>query len=81
VPEWHENGKSVGQSKRYPASHLVYSPGLSPCDFWLFGMLEHRITDRQLKSSEENLDAVSELRDEITVEELQNVFLAWMEQL
>jgi hypothetical protein len=25
--------KGLGRSR-----HLVYSPGLSPCDFWFFGM-------------------------------------------
>jgi len=54
---------------------------LSPCDFWPFGTLKHRMTDRQLQSPKEILDAVTELWDEVTFEELQNVFLAWMERL
>jgi len=39
------------------------------------------MTDRQLQSPKEILDAVTELWDEVTFEELQNVFLAWMERL
>jgi len=44
-------------------------------------MPKHRMTDRQLQSPKEILDAVPELCDEVTFEELENVFLAWMEQL
>jgi hypothetical protein len=44
-------------------------------------MLKHRMTDRQLQSPEEILDEVTERWDEVTVEELQNVFLGWMERL
>jgi hypothetical protein len=32
-----------------------------PCDFWLFEILKHRMTDRQLQSPKEILDAVTEL--------------------
>jgi hypothetical protein len=59
--------------------HSVYSSDLNLCDFWLFGMLKHRMTDRQLQSPEEILDAVTELWDEVTFEEWQNIFLTWIE--
>jgi hypothetical protein len=57
------------------APHPVYSPGVSPRDFWPFGMSKHWMTDRQLQSSKEILDAVTERWDEATFEELRNVFL------
>jgi hypothetical protein len=44
-------------------------------------MLKHRMTDRQLQSPKEILDAFTELWDAVTFEELQNVFLGWMERL
>jgi hypothetical protein len=37
-------------------SYLADSPDLTPYDFWLFGMLKHRMTDRQLPSQKETLD-------------------------
>jgi hypothetical protein len=74
------NGKKVtnalDKAKVIQSPHAVDSPDLSPCDFWLFEMLKHRMTDRQLPSPKTLLDAVTELWDEVTVEELQNVFLA-----
>jgi hypothetical protein len=39
-------------------------------------MLAHRMTDKQLQSPKEILNAVSEVWDEITFQEVQNVFLA-----
>jgi hypothetical protein len=81
VPHWHESDKRLGQSKRYPAPHAIYSLDLSLCDLWLFELLKHWMTDRQLQSPEEILDEVTKRWDEITFEELQNIFLGWMERL
>jgi hypothetical protein len=44
-------------------------------------MSKHRMTHRQLWTPKDLLDAVTEIRDEITFGELENVFLASMEQL
>jgi hypothetical protein len=46
-------------------------------------MLKHWMimTDRQLQNPKEILDAVTKLWNEVTFEELQNVFLAWMGRL
>jgi hypothetical protein len=63
------------------ALRLIDSLDLSPCDFWLFGMLKHQMTDRQLQNPKKILEKVTELWDEVAFEELQNVFLAWMERL
>jgi hypothetical protein len=42
------------------AKHALYSPDLSPCNFWLIGITKHGMVDRQLQSLKENLDAVTE---------------------
>jgi hypothetical protein len=63
------------------APQTVYSPDLSPCDFGLYGLLKHWMADRQLQSPKENWDALPGLWDDISFEELQNVFLAWMGRL
>jgi hypothetical protein len=65
----------------FRAPHPVHSPKWSPYDFWLFGMLKHWMTDRQLQSPKEMLDPVTERCEEITFEELQRVFLTWIERL
>jgi hypothetical protein len=41
--------------------HPVYSPDLSSCDFWFFGILKHRMTERQLQNPKEILNVVTEL--------------------
>jgi hypothetical protein len=39
--------------------HPPYSPDISPCDFWLFGMLKQILGDREFFSSDEIEDAVA----------------------
>jgi hypothetical protein len=73
VPQWRESDKRLGQGKRYPAPHPVYSPGLSPRDSWLFGMAQNRMTDRQPQSPKDILDAVTERWDEVTLKSLKTV--------
>jgi hypothetical protein len=67
---------TLGKPNVIRARHPVYSLDLSSCDFSLVGMLKHRMMDQQLPSPKEILDAVAARWDEVTVEELQNVFLA-----
>jgi hypothetical protein len=44
-------------------------------------MLKHRMTDGQLQSPKDTLEAIALLWDEVTFEELQNLLLAWMGRL
>jgi histone-lysine N-methyltransferase SETMAR len=41
--------------------HLPYSPDLSPCDFWLFGMLKQAIKDWEFHAIEEIVSAFHEI--------------------
>jgi hypothetical protein len=79
------NGRKVtdelGNLKLDRVPHSPYSPDLSPCDFWLFGMLKQRIKDRAFAMIEEILNAVRDVWSGVTLEELQSVFLNWMERL
>jgi histone-lysine N-methyltransferase SETMAR len=63
------------------AEHPPYSPDLSPCDFWLFGFLKEKLKDRQLHGVQSLHQAITELWDAPTFEELQAVFLEWMNRL
>jgi hypothetical protein len=60
--------------------HLPYSPDLSPCDFWLFGMLKQKIKDRVFQMVEEIMTAVHRVWDELTLEDIQSVFFNWIER-
>jgi hypothetical protein len=43
--------------------HPSYSPDLSPCDFWLFGMLKQKIKDHLFQMVEEIMTAVHKAWD------------------
>jgi transposase len=63
------------------APHPPYSPYLSPCDFWLFGILEQKMKKRVFQSEEQILAAITESWNEFTFEDIQRVFQNWMERL
>jgi hypothetical protein len=62
------------------APHPPYSPDVSVCNFWLFGMLKHEIKDRECQSQEEIVRAIAESWDDLTFAEVQSVFWEWMER-
>jgi histone-lysine N-methyltransferase SETMAR len=39
--------------------HQPYSPDLSPCDFWFFGMLKGILKDREFHSHDEIEEAIT----------------------
>jgi hypothetical protein len=55
-------------------AHPPDSRDLSPCDFWLFGMLKQKIQDRVFDTTEEILMAIRKVWSEVTFEDLQSVF-------
>jgi transposase len=63
------------------APHPPYSPDLSPCDFWLFGILKQKMKERVFHSEEQILAAITESWNELTFEDIQKVFHNWMERL
>jgi hypothetical protein len=60
------------------APHGAYSPDLSPCDFWLFGILKQKMKERIFQSEEQIFASVCESWDELTFEDIQRVFHNWM---
>jgi hypothetical protein len=60
--------------------HPPDSPDLSPCDFWLFGILKRKIKDRVFHMVEEIMIAFQRVSDELTMEDLQSLFFNWIEQ-
>jgi histone-lysine N-methyltransferase SETMAR len=63
------------------AEHPPYSPDLNPCDFWFFGFLKEELKDRQLRAVQFLYQAITGLWDEPTFEDVQGVFLEWMNRL
>jgi histone-lysine N-methyltransferase SETMAR len=46
--------------------HPPYSPDLSQCDFWSFGMLKQAIKDREFHAVEEIVSAFHEVWSQVT---------------
>jgi hypothetical protein len=63
------------------APHPPYSPDISPCDFWLFGMLKHNMKDREFQSQQTILSAVANMWNDLTFADVQCVFQERMERL
>jgi hypothetical protein len=68
---------SDAKFKRLP--YPAYSLDLSPCDFRLFGILKGNMKDRAFQTIEKIIDAVTLIWNGVTFEQLQSVFLNWME--
>jgi hypothetical protein len=66
------NGRKVTDEfdnrKLQRVAHPPYLPYLSPCDFWLFGMLKQKMKDREFSGVEEIMNAVQEIWREVTLE-------------
>jgi histone-lysine N-methyltransferase SETMAR len=60
------------------AEHPPYSPDLSPCNFWLFSFLKEKLKDHQLCRVQSPHQAITDLWDELTFEDVQAAFLEWM---
>jgi hypothetical protein len=43
------------------APHPLYSPDISLCDFWLFGMLNHKMKDRESQGQQAILSAFAKM--------------------
>jgi histone-lysine N-methyltransferase SETMAR len=63
------------------ALHPPDSPDLSPCDFWFFGMVKENIKDREICSAQEIVSRLSNAWSNLTLKDIQRVFLEWMDRL
>jgi hypothetical protein len=59
--------------------HPLYSQDLSPCEFWIFGILKKTIKDRIFQRGEEIMIAVNKVWDNPASEDLQSVCFSWIE--
>jgi hypothetical protein len=61
--------------------HPAYSPHLSPFDFRFFGRAKTAIQTKSFKDPDELIEALTNLFDSITFEELQSVFHNWIRRM
>jgi hypothetical protein len=63
------------------APHPPYSPGLSPCDFWLFGFLKEPMQGMGLSTEDQIVEAITTIWWRVTFDTLHSVFQEWMQWL
>jgi hypothetical protein len=63
------------------AEHPPYSPNLSPRSFWIFGFMKEKFKNHQLRGAQSLHQAMTDLWDKLTFEDVQEVFLEWMNRL
>jgi hypothetical protein len=56
------------------AEPTPYSPALSPSDFWSFGFLKEKLKDHQLRGVQSLHQAITDIWDQPTFDEVQAVF-------
>jgi histone-lysine N-methyltransferase SETMAR len=61
--------------------HPAYSPDISPCDFWLSGFLKEKLQEQELSASDEIIEVITTIWNDITFEELQSVFSEWIQRV
>jgi hypothetical protein len=61
--------------------HTHLSPDISPCDFWLFGMLKHTIKDREFQNQQAIFTAIAQSWADLIFADVQSAFPEWMEHL
>jgi hypothetical protein len=59
------------------APHPPYSPDLSPCDFWFFGMAKGKMTEWEFHTVQDIRRCLTEIWNDLAFEDVQSVFLEW----
>jgi hypothetical protein len=65
--------------KRLP--HPPYSPDISPWDFYLFGKVKGPLIRQEIPDEISLLDAVAEILNGLSTDEMQCVFRGWIERV
>lgn len=68
------------QKKLSRAPHPIYSPDLSPCDFYLFGKIKRSTEGIHFKDENELLETIQDEFYKIPKEELFRVFNSWIDR-
>jgi hypothetical protein len=62
------------------ASHPGYYPDISPYDFWLFGFLKEKLKEQGLSTSNQVIEPITTIWNNVTFKELQSVFSEWIQK-
>jgi hypothetical protein len=61
--------------------HPAYSPDISPYDFWLFRFLKEKFKEQELSTSDERIEAMMTICNDVTLKELQSMFSERIQQV
>jgi hypothetical protein len=61
--------------------HLPYWQDINPCGSWLFGLLRGISNNPEFNLINEIEEAIPEIRNSLTFDDVQSVFLSWMKPL
>jgi hypothetical protein len=70
--------EKISDARLRRLSRSPYSPDLSPCDFWLFGMMKEKMKNCELETVEDILRAVTDIWEDLTFIDVQCVFFNLM---
>jgi hypothetical protein len=59
--------------------HPAYSLDISPYDFWLLGFLKEKRKEQEPSTSNEIIEAITTIWNDVTFKELQSVFSEWIQ--
>ena len=76
-----ETSQAIGPMKIERLAHSPYSPDLSSFDVWFSGRAKTALQDRRFADPDAVVEALTDLFDSVTFEELQSVFQNWIERL
>jgi hypothetical protein len=73
----HNGSKVMSKFGKHDVSRFLpppYSPDISLCDFWVFGMLKGLLKDQELSSSDEIEMVITRVWDDLTFDNVQSLF-------
>jgi hypothetical protein len=62
-------------------AHPLYSPGLAPCKFFLFGYIKGKVVGKQYETLEDLVSKVKNIIEDIRPDVLKSVFESWKGRL
>jgi streptomycin 6-kinase len=80
----HAAGDCIAEIQRLKMTRLpqqTYSPDLSPYNFWFSGFAKQAIQHEVFDNADQLMQRLHSIVDQVTFEDLQCVFLNWMERL
>jgi hypothetical protein len=80
----HNGSKITSKFAKHHLSRMPHPPSssdMTPCDCWLFGLLKGIFKDREFSSSDQIEEAITQVGNDLSFEDVRSVFQNWMSHL